>query len=311
MKLAVVQVNIPSNKTSNQQAAFLWSLRLLFTHPSLQALPTMTEFIFDVATVFADVITEEVRNHLIKLDHAKPVDDARCAFVLGSARPSDGWLGLLKSPPNPTASQPSTPQPLPQNPIPGQNQNQQAYQISQFNSPSPLQRTLSQQQLQQQQQQQQHLQQSAQTRMYPQHSAHLQHKTAMPPFPRMNQAMGQSQQTQFQQMQHLQQMQQMQGLAQQRMGSPVAGQRQSVSQSPTPAQHSNQSASSAVKPGIPQQNKPEVRPVAFPLRWWEILPEPPPPLQKPKNLNNEEEEIDPSMRNATALSLSLFGARKV
>jgi mediator of RNA polymerase II transcription subunit 12 len=284
LELSVIQIALPIAKTPNQtQAAFLWCLRSLFTHSSLQAFPSMMEFAFDIATVFSDIISEEVRNHLMKLDNAKTLDDARCAFIFGSGPPLDGWLGLVKSPttsmvPQATPSQSQSPSAMPP-------QNQQPYQNPQFNSPSPvpLHRSLSQQQ-----------QQQAQARMYPQYNQqpqHSQHKQMLPQFPRMNSAPQQNPQMQPTPTQQMQM-----NFAQQRAGapSPIAGQRQLPSQPSTP-QSVSQPAGTAAKAGLQRQDKPEVRPIPFSLRRWEIIPE----------------SGGNGSGNETALSLSLFGARKV
>lgn len=282
LRLSVIQIALPIAKSSNQtQAAFLWCLRSLFTHSSLQAFPSMTEFMFDIATVFSDLISEEVRNHLMKLDTAKALDDPRCAFIFGSMPPVDGWLGLVKSP---TAS--TAPQAVPsqaQSPGAMPPQNQQTYQNQQFNAPSPvpLHRSLGQQQ-----------QQQAQARMYPQYGQqpqHSQQRTALPQFPRMNSGQNSPMQpTPAQQMQM--------NFAQQRANapSPIGGQRQLPSQPSTP-QSAAQAGAAAARPGLQRQDKAEARPVPFQLRRWEIIPE----------------SGGNGSGNETALSLSLFGARKV
>jgi mediator of RNA polymerase II transcription subunit 12, fungi type len=282
LKLSVVQISLPLTKVGNQtQAAFLWYLRSLFTHSSLQASPSLTEFIFDIATVFSDLISDEVRAHLMKMDAAKSLDDARCAYVFGSVPPVDGWLGLVKSPTNSTTAQVATSQTQSPNATP--NQSQQSYSSQQFNSPSPvpMHRSLSQQQQQQQQ---------AQARMYAQYPQHAQHKTMMPQFPRMNSGPGQTPQMQPTAAQQMQM-----NFAQQRAGapSPVSGQRQ-VSQPSTP-QNTSQTATNSAKGALSRQDKPEARPIPFPLRRWEII----------------QESGSNASGNETALSLSLFGARKV
>ncbi|KAF2176168.1 hypothetical protein K469DRAFT_678997 [Zopfia rhizophila CBS 207.26] len=280
LQLSVVHISMASNKSSNQtQAAFLWSLRSLCTHPALEAYPSTTEYIFDVAVLFSDSISDEVRNNVAKLDATKPTDDPRCAFIFGSTPSPDGWLGLTKPvAPSTTPQAASSPQTQPQQS--SQSQPQQQYQNQQFQSPTPatMQRSLS------QQHQQQQAQAQAQARMYPQYPQHSQSNKMPPQFQRMA---GQSpQQSQLQQMQ---QMQQMQGLAQQRATapSPVQGQRQGP--------HPNQGQNPANKAGVARQEKPEMRPVPFALRRWEILP---------------ESGGNPAA-NETAISLSLFGARKV
>ena len=266
LHLAGTQGTMVLSKVANQQqAALLWSLRCLFVQPVLEAFPSVAQHVFDVATLLSDNISDEVRNHLMRLDAVKSADDTRCAFIFGTAPPPDGWLMLTKpahvAPPlQPT----STGTPHPQ-------QSNTGHSPYQGNSNPSMQRSTNQQQSQSQSQ--------AQIRgysQYPQQNKMPQQLQRMP----SNGAPSQLQQ--------LQQMQQMQALAQQRnqQSSPAQMQRQSQ----TPMQ-----ANLPAKPGASKQEKPDMRPTPFALRRWEILPD-----SGGNPLGNE-----------TAISLSLFGARKV
>ncbi|KAF2703949.1 hypothetical protein K504DRAFT_417440 [Pleomassaria siparia CBS 279.74] len=279
LHLAVVHSPVLSNKAGNQQqAALLWSLKILFTHPTLCVAPFIAQYVFDVAVLLSDSVSDEVRNHLAKLDASKFSDDARCTFIFGTISPPDGWL-ILTKPVTPSATSQSTSSSQPPTQHSNHSQSPQQYQQFPNASPASLQRSLSQQQ---QQQQQQMMQNQASGRVYPHYPQHAQQHSKMPPqFQRMP---TQTQQTQLQQ---LQQMQQMQGAAQLRASQASPVQRPSA---PAP-----QSSSQTGKVNSAKQEKLEMRPVPFSLRKWEILP---------------ESGGNPA-GNETAISLSLFGARKV
>lgn len=274
LHLAVVHSSTLSEKAGNQQqAALLWSLRSILIHPALGITPSTAQYVFDVALFLSDSVSDEVRNHLAKLDAAKPVNNARCAFIFGTSPSTDGWLTLTKpvSPLTPTTST-SSPQPLSQQS--GQSQPPHQYPQFQTSNPSPasLQRSLS-------QQHQQQLHGQIPGRVQPQYPQYPQHSKTLPQFQRMATISGQNpQQTQLQQMQQMQQMQ-----SQMRASQPSPVQR------PTPSQQL------PAKVGPMKQEKPEMRQVPFSLRRWEILPE----------------SGGNPMGNETAISLSLFGARKV
>ncbi|KAF2477271.1 uncharacterized protein BDR25DRAFT_390811 [Lindgomyces ingoldianus] len=290
LRLIVVQDSMLSSKAGSQhQAALLLSLRSLFTHPALRNYASMSEYIFDVAAVLSDEVSDEVRAHLYKLETAKPMEDPRCAFIFGSAPPLDGWLALTKPvTPSLTPQTSSSQQSQPSQAGYGQSPHHQTQQ-HQSPSPSPIQRSMS-----QQQQQQQQMQAQAQARMYPQYSQHSQHNKLPPQFQRIGSNIGQNPtQSQLQQMQ---QMQQMQGLAQQRATQPSPVQLQRQASSTSQSQPQAQSAVGlAGKQGLAKQEKPEMRQLPFVLRRWEVLP---------------ESGGNPA-GNETAISLSLFGARKV
>ncbi|ORY11541.1 hypothetical protein BCR34DRAFT_484023 [Clohesyomyces aquaticus] len=296
LRLVAVQDSTAANKANSQhQAALLLSLRSLFSHPAFRSYPAMAEYIFDIAVVLSDAASDEVRAHLYRLETMKPSEDSRCAYIFGTAPPLDGWLALSKPVAPALNQQPTSSQPV-------QSQQQGLAQSSHYQNqqnqppnPTPMQRSLS----QHHQQQQMQAQAQAQARMYPQYPQHPQQPpNKLPPqFQRMASNPGQSpQQSQLQQMQ---QMQQMQGLAQQRASqpSPVQMQRQASMSSASGSQNSNSTPGSQGRPGAPpaRQEKPEMRTLPFALRRWEILPE----------------SGGMASANETAISLTLFGARKV
>ncbi|KAF2856579.1 hypothetical protein T440DRAFT_437396 [Plenodomus tracheiphilus IPT5] len=276
------------NATQQHQSTLMYAMKSLITHPFLALYPSVTEHIFDVAVFLSDYISDDVRSQVARLDNVRPTDDARCLFMLGATAPVDGWLVLTK-PLNPLA-QPSLQPPTP-NPLQSQPQNYQTSQPSGTGPATPQQRYFNQQRQQQQQQQQQQqlqtqqAQQQAQQqqRQYQQYS---QHPNKMLPAQLQRNPSFQNSQSQLQQMQH---MQQMQGLAQQRatQPSPVSAQR------PTPT---SQNSYSGAAPGKLQiRHEKEMRQYPFVQPRWEIL---------------ADSSGNPNA-NDTAISLSLFGARKV
>ncbi|KAF2653975.1 hypothetical protein K491DRAFT_717612 [Lophiostoma macrostomum CBS 122681] len=282
LRLTLIHGSMLLHKAPNQhQAAILWSLRLLFTHPVLDNHPVILEYIFDIAVFLSDSISDDVRNHLIKMNTAKPTDEPRCAFLFGTPSTFDGWLALAK-PLAPTSSAQSTAtaqQPVQQNNnAPGQ---QPPFYNQQLQSPgsAALQRSSS----QQHQQQQMHAQN--QNRMYPQYPQHPQQNKTLSHFQRM----ASNSNGNHSQLQQMQQMQQLQGLAQQRsaQSSPLQMQRQ-------PGQPSQAGNTQAGRPGAARQDKPEIKTLPYALKRWEILP---------------ESGGNPA-GNETAISLSLFGARR-
>jgi mediator of RNA polymerase II transcription subunit 12 len=280
LRLALIHGSMLLHKAPNQhQAAILWSLRLLFTHPALDSYPVIMEYIFDIAVFLSDSISDDVRNHLIKMNTAKTIDEPRCTFLFGRPSSFDGWLALTR-PVAPSSSAQSTPtaqQHVQQN---NNGPSQQQFHNQQLQSPgsAALQRSLGQQH-QQQQTQGQNL-----NRMYPQYPQHPQQNKTLSHFQRMSNNNGS--QSQLQQMQQLQQLQ---GLAQQRsaQSSPLQMQRQ-------PAPPSQSSGAQAGRPGAVRQEKPEIKTLPYALKRWEILP---------------ESGGNPA-GNETAISLSLFGARR-
>lgn len=269
------------NGTPQHQIALMGAMKALVTHPSLDVYPSITEHIFDVAVFLSDYISDDVRNHVARLDNARLTDESRCLFILGTTAPADGWLMLTK-PVNtlgqPT-SQPSTPIPLQSQPSP-----YQSPQLSATGPATPQQRYMNQRQMQQQQMQ---AQQSSQSRAYPQYSQHAVQPNKMLPAQLQRTPSLQNSPSPLQQMQH---MQQMQGLAQQRAAqpSPVYGQR------PVPVGGQG-SLSGAASGKLQIRHEKEMRQYPFMQPRWEIL---------------AESSGNPTA-NETAISLSLFGARKV
>ncbi|KAF1958736.1 hypothetical protein CC80DRAFT_441342 [Byssothecium circinans] len=278
LRLMVVHCPALVAKASNQQqATLLWTLRGVLSHPYVEAYPATALFVFDVATLFSDSVSEDVRKHLCKVDAGKNAGDARCAYIFGGAISPDGWLNLMK---------PTTNASLPQSVLspqakllattagPNQHQNQQPFPPGS----GPMQRTASQQNLPQQTQAQSH----ARAYQYPQTQPG--HKILPQQLQRVAPNGHGGQTTQLQQ---LQQMQQMQAFAQQRNVQASQGQQQrAVSIS---SQQQIGAKSSATK-----KEKVEMKAVPFTLNRWEILP---------------DSGGNPS-GNETAINLSLFGARK-
>ncbi|KAF2021724.1 hypothetical protein BU24DRAFT_457677 [Aaosphaeria arxii CBS 175.79] len=301
LRLAIVHGPIRLTQAPHQhQAALLWSLRLLFTNPLLMTVPSITDQIFDVTALLSDYVTDDVRNHLIKLDTMKSTNDPRCTFVFGTMPHPDAWLAAAR----PVAS-------IPQANSSMQTQPKQVAQQQQSNPSTPssgagvMQRSLSQQQQQQQQQQPQQQQQQPkqqqqphqqqqqpmqapsqnQTRTNPQYPQQAQQNKMLSQFQRMASMQG----GQHSQLQQMQQMQQMQALAQQRsmQPSPVQLQRQPAS-APQPVP-------SFSRPTSTRFEKKEMKQVPFALKRWEMLP---------------ESGGNPA-GNETAISMTLFGARRV
>lgn len=290
LHLAIIhKPSFQTGKSSAQtQAAFLWLLRCLFTHPALQCHPTTTEHAFDAAAYFSDDLPDDLRAHLAKLDAARPTPDPRSAFVFGSQPALDGWLGLVTlsagTTANPSAG--TTAAAAASNAtstsLQSQAQSQSQYHTPAQRPPSPMLRSLS-----QQGQQKLLLQQQAQQKASGgggggatsgTGGAHQQQQP--PQLQRFATTQGQSPQP------GSVSVQQMQQLAAQRSASasPMQGQSQNLSQSQSQGQGT-----------LGRVEKVEVRPMPFLLRRWEILPDP----------------ASNAGGNDTALSLGLFEARRV
>lgn len=285
------------NATHAQQIGIMEAMRCLFSHPILEAYPLVSEHILDVAALLSDYISDDVRNHLSRSELGRATGEALFQFVLGAPVSVDAWLVMTQaitvaSMPQ-MSSQPSTPLPL---------QNQSPYQSPQLpgsGPPTPQQQQQLQQRLfnqqQQQRQQMQQAQQAQQMRNYPQYPQHHMQQSRGPPQPLQRTLSGQAAPSSIQQMQH---MQQMQGYSQQRATQP----------SPVPSQRSTPAAGGSsvtaqggggplgklqIGPyGIQQK---EIRQSPFVHPRWELL---------------AESSGNPNL-NETAISLSLFGARKV
>jgi mediator of RNA polymerase II transcription subunit 12 len=275
-------VSLIRNATHHHQTALIIALKSLITHPVLEVYPRIAEHIFDVAVVLSDLLSDDVRIQLARSDSPRSTDDPRCSFILGSATPMDGWLVLTKPVNLPQSAQNTA---FSQSQTPASTQTQ----ASQYQNPqtsgsgalTPQQRYLNQQQ---QRQQQMQAQQAQQLRSYPQYPQHTHPQNKMLPAQlQRNPSNQQNPTTALQQMQH---MQHMQSLAQQRatQPSPVHSQR------PNPAGGGSGAAPSKSQAA---QAK-EVRQYPYVQPRWEIL---------------AESSGNPNA-NETAISLSLFGARR-
>jgi mediator of RNA polymerase II transcription subunit 12 len=277
--------------THAQQAAMIGALNALVILPFLELYPSITEHIFDVAVVLSDHLSDDVRNHFSRHESMRSTNDTRCQFVLGVAAPIGGWLVLTKPVNLPlnthVVSQPSTPLASPYH----------SPQLASAGPSTPQQRYFN-QQLQQRQQLQQ-AQQAQQMRSYPQYPQQSMPQNRGLPAQLQRTPSGQPPQSSLQQMQH---MQQVQALAQQRatQPSPVHSQR------PTPAVSQSSAAGGPVGgnaslnkshtgPAKNNNQQREIRHFPFVQPRWEVL---------------AESSGNPNL-NETAISLSLFGARKV
>jgi mediator of RNA polymerase II transcription subunit 12 len=256
------------------------AMKSLVTHPVLDLYPSITEHIFDVAVFLSDYISDEARNQIARLDSVASIEDTRCLFILGVVAPVDGWLVLTKpvNPPlNLNTSQPPTPTAATnqQSPL-------QSPLLSTSGPATPQQRYFNQQQ--QQRQQQMQAQQAQQSRAY---SPYAVQSNKMLPAQLQRTPSLQGTPSPLQQMQH---MQQMQGLAQQRamQPSPVYSQRMISA-----AGQGQVGGSGPGKLQIRQEK--EMRHYPFVQPRWEIL---------------AESSGNPNA-NETAISMSLFGARRV
>lgn len=279
------------NATQSQQTALMAALQALITHKTLELYPSITEHIFDVATILSDNVSDDVRIQIARLELASSTDSERIYFISGAAAPADGWLMLTKPIThqiNPHTSQPSTP-------LTAQQNLASPYQSPQTTSSTPATPQHRYFNQQQQRQQLQQPQQAQQTRTYPQYPQQGMQPSRQLPAQLQRTPSFQPSPSSLQQMQH---MQQLQGLAQQRASqpSPIHSQR------PTHAAGSSLAGGSAS--GATPMNKlqtsyanhqREFRQYPFVQPRWEIL---------------AESSGNPTL-NETALNLSLFGARRV
>ena len=251
----------------------MWTLRALISHPGLEPFPHTARSLFDLAALLSDSISDDVRRQLTHRDGAKPMDDDRSAFIFGSIPPPDGWLSLTL-PMNPASNgqTESFPQAQPQ-PLNTSPAQQPGQQVA---GPGGIQRSLS----------QQHVPPSGQSPGQTRTFSHYSQPSKM--LPQQLQRMASN--GQGGPSTPLHQMQQMQSLAQQRNMQPSFGQQQRTAVPP------NQPFTAGTgRAATNKQDKAETRHVPFALNRWEVLPE-----CGSNTLGNE-----------TAISLSLFGARKV
>jgi mediator of RNA polymerase II transcription subunit 12 len=271
-------------KAPNQhQAALLWTLRTILSHSCIASSPATAVFVFDVTTLLSDSISEDVRKHLAKLDTSKSMSDARCAFIFGASSSTDAWLSLMQPVASPSVAWVAAPSPqvLPQATNTAQGQWQGQHQITPVSG--PMQRTSSQHTYQQQ------MQSQAQARAY---SHYQQHIPGQKMFPQQLQRMGSNGQGVGNMMHLQQQQQQMQALAQQRQMQPASTQQQQRAAATSSPQQQQQTI--GAKSNVAKQDKVEMKQVPFTLNRWEILPE----------------SGGNPVGNETAISLSLFGARR-
>ncbi|KAF2625958.1 hypothetical protein BU25DRAFT_492495 [Macroventuria anomochaeta] len=266
------------NATHQHQTALMIALKSLIVHPALEVYPRIAEYIFDVAVILSDLLSDDVRTQLARAESTTCADDPRCSFIVGTTMPIDGWLVLTKPVNQPQPAQNLAPS-QPQTPAPIQSQYQNP-QMPGSGAPTPQQRYFGQQQ---QRQQQMQAQQAQQMRNYPQYPQHTHPQNKMLPAQLQRNPSNQLPPTPLQQMQH---MQHMQSLAQQRATQPSPVQ----SQRPTPAVDG---------PGVTTNKLPavqakEMRQFPYAQPRWEIL---------------AESSGNPNA-NETAINLSLFGARR-
>ncbi|KAL5465444.1 hypothetical protein PMIN06_000604 [Paraphaeosphaeria minitans] len=242
------------------QAALMWNLRNLLTHPHLQNFPSTTQYIFDVSVLLSDHISEEVRKNLVRSTSSKYPYDSRCVFIFGIELQEDGWLGLTRALQRTSSPQRPTPASNPAQPhLQGQQQcGVGAAQSRRPSNPPPNQ---------------------PQGRYPPQQQPHIMLSQQL-------QRMGSNGQNSS--VSQLQQMQQMQAMAQQRQNtiSPQLQRTPSVQNQPP----------KATKTGGVKQERVDAKSVSHTLSRWEVLPE------SGSNAGGSG--------NETAISLSLFGARK-
>ncbi|KAF1982842.1 hypothetical protein K402DRAFT_186817 [Aulographum hederae CBS 113979] len=311
--------NQPQLPNHNESPSILPILCTLITHPHLQQAPTTISYLCDVAALFEDDLTDEARAQFARTEVPRSRRDPRIVFLFGSPDTGDSWLGLVTSAniaqthapptPGPQTPAPQTPGPLgargqaPGQPLPHQQQqqggfwNRAALQQQQQQRPPNLQRQISQGQFQglYQQQQQQGV------------------------YGGMNQAGRPG---------YAQQQQQQMGERGMGMTSTLPSQQQQQQQArqspaPTPTNAANPNASprpASPIPPTPNLNRSNTTnnhwnpPISFPIRRWEILPD----------TSTATAFYGPgagvamgggvtvgSGANETAVSLALFGARRV
>ncbi len=255
------------------------TLRGLIANPGLEAMPSTAHYVLDVATLLSDSVTEDVRKHLANEDTMGRTDDVRGTFIFGGVVPPDGWLTLMR-PENTVSASERASSSHTQAPPLGVSQapyhSQALYHNQEQSSQDPLQRPSSQQQLQQTQSQ-------AQDPGYPPYPQPQ--KMPAQQLQRTNSIDHGGQVAQLQQSQH---MQPTHALAQQRGTLPSSSQQQqtplTASQPPTTGMG-----------GVANPDKVEMQPTPFAVNRWEMVPD-----------NGENPAV-----NETAISLSLFGARRV
>jgi mediator of RNA polymerase II transcription subunit 12 len=289
LRLAIMHCSSMLRNASQQnQISLMSAMKGLITHPTLEMYPSIADHVFDVAVILSDYIPEDVRVQLGRADMVRSVDDLRCLFILGAAAPVDGWLVLAKPINAPAPNQSSS---RPQTPVLSQNQSSPFPPPQGGSNSMPQQRHFNQQQSQQQSQQQRQMQmqsqQSQQMRAYSQFTQSQASSQQNKMLPAQLQRHPSSQGTPS----PLQQMQQMQAMQQRAtQPSPVYQQRP-----PPPGSQSAGSGAGGPPAKLQLRQDREMRQYPFVQPRWEIL---------------AESSGNPNA-NDTAISLTLFGARKV
>lgn len=263
--------------TTSHLASFLVPLRALLVTPELQQHLVTLEYVFDVAAYFSDDLTDELRIQFSKLELSKGQADPRTAFIFGASPSPDGWLGLI-SPQLANNGSSSGPQLTSLSSVQvttgPPSRTQSPVTPNPINRPQTPQQRAMPQQRQPPGQQQRFLSQ-AQMQMQPQSHAPSRdfHQQQNPAY-------------NYHHQQQQQQLPQSHGVP-----APTAqtqSQSQAQQQMPTPT-------TTPAAQSFQQVGKQEIRPVPFTLRRWEILPD----------------SAASGAGNDTALSLTLFGARRV
>lgn len=328
LHLAVLHQGALSTLPAVEHSSMLAVLCSLLTLPQLQQFRATVEHAFDVLGLISDVLSPELRASAAKSEIPKSNGDSRLIFIFGPSATPEAWLGLVTSMSSLTTAATSTPKstaaaassPAPASPAPKQAQVQsQSAGPQQAPSPTPTpsiqrqnsQQNLAQAQMLQRQNSQQRLQQQA-----------MQPPSNLPPRPGMpmgrggltqyGQALPQQQvqarqaqqawpQTQQNKMQHLGQ-----------RSTPGSSNPQLTNQSQTQSQQQAppSSVTTPCAPQLPQQKPLFNPPVPFPLRRWEILPDATVASAGPPG-SAAAAPAAKGENNDTAISLSLFGARKV
>ncbi|KAL5113832.1 RNA polymerase II mediator complex subunit [Pleosporales sp. CAS-2024a] len=275
------------NATQSHQMALMLALQAILDHTTLESVPSIAEHVLDIAILLSDHVADDVRQQIASLEGARPTSSLSNHFLFGSKAPIDGWLALMK---------PITPSLDPQFPeatIPNTTQ----YQPSPYQSP---QATLSQpatphQRYLNHQHQRQQLQYTQQMRSYHSYSRNAVQHGRQLPAQLQRAAYQHSTSSPLQQMQH---MQQLQSVHQQRASqpSPVHSQRPIPAANPGSASASvgNHAALGKTQASYGNAQR-ESRQYPFVQPRWEIL---------------AESSGNPNL-NETAVSMSLFGARRV
>jgi mediator of RNA polymerase II transcription subunit 12 len=86
---------IDKAQTLNQMQIFQ-ILSVIITHPSLHAFPSLTQLAFDIAAIFSDELSDDMRQELTKVVFTRPAD-CRLSFLFGPFAHPDAWLGTVSA----------------------------------------------------------------------------------------------------------------------------------------------------------------------------------------------------------------------